>query len=95
MRPVFEFVADLARRARARHPAGLAGWLPTRWHRHAPSDWRRIRLTKDFESRYLFGPPGEDVAPRLFGLPVVPTQAIVADKFVVGSFQAAGTIYDR
>ena len=74
--------------------ASLADFPPDGIVMH-PSDWRRIRLTKDFESRYLFGPPGEDVAPRLFGLPVVPTQAIVADKFVVGSFQAAGTIYDR
>ena len=56
------------------------------------SDWRRIRLTKGFETRYLFGTPGENVAPRLFRLPVVPTQAMVARRFVVGSFQAACTI---
>jgi Phage capsid family len=61
--------------------ASLAAFPPDGIVMH-PSDWRRIRLTKDFEGRYLFG------------LPTVPTQAIVADRFV-GSFQAAGTIYDR
>jgi hypothetical protein len=73
--------------------APLADFPPDGIFMHL-SDWRRIRLTKEFESRYLFGTPGEDVAPRLFGLPTVPMQAIVADKFV-GSFQAASTIYDR
>jgi hypothetical protein len=73
--------------------APLADFPPDGIFMHL-SDWRRIRLTKDFERHYLFGTPGENVAPRLFGLPTVPTQAIVADK-LVGSFQAAGTIYDR
>jgi HK97 family phage major capsid protein len=74
--------------------ASLADFPPDGIAMH-PSDWWRIRLTEDFEGRYLFGALGEDVTPRLSALPVVPTQAMVAEKFVVGSFQAAGTIYDR
>ena len=33
--------------------------------------------------------------PRLFGLPVVLTTAMLVDKFLVGNFRAAATIYDR
>jgi HK97 family phage major capsid protein len=59
-----------------------------------PSDWTDMRLLKDTEGRYLMGPPGADVVPRLFGLPVVATPAMTVDKFLVGNFQAA-TLYDR
>ena len=31
----------------------------------------------------------------LFGLPVVATQAMAVDKFLVGNFAAAATLYDR
>lgn len=60
-----------------------------------PSDWTRARLEKDGTGEYIMGPPGADVQPRLFGLPVVATPAMTVDKFLVGSFQVAGTIYDR
>lgn len=59
------------------------------------ADWWRIRLLKDAHGEYIMGPPGSDVEPRLFGLPVVPTPALQADKFLLGSFRAAGTLYDR
>jgi HK97 family phage major capsid protein len=60
-----------------------------------PSDWARIRLEKDSEGNYIMGPPGQDVAPMLFGLPVVATPAMTVDKFLVGNFAAAATLYDR
>jgi HK97 family phage major capsid protein len=60
-----------------------------------PSDWMDIRLTKDDEGNYLFGPPGTVVPPVLFGLPVVPTSSIGADDFLVGEFRRAATLYDR
>ena len=31
----------------------------------------------------------------LFGLPIVATQAMAVDKFLVGNFAAAATLYDR
>jgi HK97 family phage major capsid protein len=43
----------------------------------------------------LFGAPGSNVPPVLFGLPVVETPAISVDKFLVGNFQRAATLYDR
>lgn len=57
-----------------------------------PSDWMRIRLTKDADGKYIFGDPQRAVEPTLFGLPVVATQAIDVDKFLVGNFQAAATL---
>lgn len=60
-----------------------------------PSDWARIELTKDGENRYLWANPRALGAPTLWGDPVVETQAIDVDKFLVGAFKMAATIYDR
>ena len=60
-----------------------------------PSDWLRMRLLKDADGKYLLGDPGAQVEPRLFGLPVVATQAMTVDKFLVGNFRRAATLYDR
>ncbi|WP_245465547.1 phage major capsid protein [Mesorhizobium sp. M6A.T.Ce.TU.016.01.1.1] len=50
---------------------------------------------KDGDGRYILGDPQAVVQPALFGLPVVPTKAMAVDKFLVGSYQQAGTLYDR
>lgn len=61
-----------------------------------PSDWMRMRMLKDAGGQYLFGnDPQSSVAPQVFGLPVVVTQAMTVDKFLVGSFASAATLYDR
>lgn len=60
-----------------------------------PADWLRMRLIKDTTGKYLLGDPGAAVAPVLFGVPVVETQAMTVDKFLVGNFPAAATLYDR
>ncbi|AGA07740.1 phage major capsid protein [Sinorhizobium meliloti] len=60
-----------------------------------PSDWMRIRLLKDADGKYILGDPQAVITPALFGLPVVATQAMAVDKFLVGNFQAAATLYDR
>jgi len=59
-----------------------------------PVDWWRMRLLKDDDGKYILGDPGSDIPPVLFGLPVVPTQAMLVDKFLVGGF-ASQTLYDR
>lgn len=59
-----------------------------------PVDWWRMRLLKDGDGKYILGDPGANVEPVLFGLPVVPTQAMTVDKFLVGGF-ASQTLYDR
>ncbi len=59
-----------------------------------PSDWWRMRLTKNSAGDYILGDPNSAAPASLFGLPVVPTEAMTADKFLVGSFQSQ-TLYDR
>ncbi|MBA3446363.1 MAG: phage major capsid protein [Pseudaminobacter sp.] len=59
------------------------------------SDWMRMRLLKNADGEYLLGNPATSPARVLFGLPVVDTPAMTVDKFLVGSFQAAATLYDR
>lgn len=59
------------------------------------SDWLSMRLLKNADNEYILGPPSADVEPRLFGLPVVATPAMAADKYLVADFQAAAQIFDR
>ncbi len=72
----------------------LADFIPNGIVMH-PSDWLRIRLLKDADGNYLLGPPGANVPPVLFGIPVVETTSIPIDKVLVGDFQRAATLYDR
>lgn len=60
-----------------------------------PSDFMAMRLLKDADGHYILGAPGNEVEPRLFGLPVVQTTAMIKGEFLVGRFKAAATIYDR
>lgn len=60
-----------------------------------PADWMRMRLLKDTDGKYLLGDPQDAVAPNLFGIPLVPTTAMAVDKFLIGDFRAAATLYDR
>lgn len=60
-----------------------------------PTDWARIELTKDADGRYIIGNPQGAIAPTLWGLSVVPTQAIAIDKVLVGAFQMGAQIFDR
>lgn len=58
------------------------------------ADWMRMRLLKDADGKYLLGDPAINVQPALFGLPVVATQAMTIDKFLVGGF-GLQKLYDR
>ncbi|MBO1903999.1 phage major capsid protein [Microvirga sp. 3-52] len=60
-----------------------------------PSDWTRITLMKDADGNYIMGAPGTSIDQRVFGLPVVVTQAIAQDTFLLGDWRAAATLYDR
>lgn len=60
-----------------------------------PSDWADIELTKTEEGAYLFANPQNGTEPRLWRLPVVETQAMTVDKFLVGAFQLGSQIFDR
>lgn len=60
-----------------------------------PTDWAKIELLKDGEQRYLFANATAATGPRLWGLPVVPTQSMTLNNALVGAFSMAATIYDR
>lgn len=60
-----------------------------------PIDWAVIELTKDTQGRYIIGNPQTTASPTLWGLPVVATQAIDEDKFLVGAFQMGAQVFDR
>ncbi|MGZ0843134.1 phage major capsid protein, partial [Klebsiella pneumoniae subsp. pneumoniae] len=60
-----------------------------------PTDWARIELLKDGEFRYLFANVMQMAGPQLWGRPVVDTQSMDEDEFLVGAFRMAATIYDR
>jgi HK97 family phage major capsid protein len=60
-----------------------------------PADWAHIEMTKDNEGRYIIGNPRDGSAPTLWGKPVVESDAISVDKFLVGAFGLAAKIWDR
>lgn len=60
-----------------------------------PIDWAFIEMLKDTQGRYLIGNPQGTLNPTLWGLPVVATQAMTVDKFLVGAFDLAAQIFDR
>jgi HK97 family phage major capsid protein len=60
-----------------------------------PTDWARIELTKDANKNYLFVNNAGLRGPTLWNQPVVDTQSMTEDDFLVGAFRAAATIYDR
>lgn len=60
-----------------------------------PIDWAVIETLKDSNGNYLIGNPQGTAIPTLWGLPVVPTQAMTEDKFLVGAFDLAAQIFDR
>lgn len=61
----------------------------------SPIDWATIELTKDKNDQYVFANPTGMAVPGLWGRPVVPTQAMDAGDFLVGSFQQGAMGWDR
>jgi HK97 family phage major capsid protein len=60
-----------------------------------PTDWMKLRLTKNTLGEYILGNPNAVQPPSLWGLPVIPTAAMTAGQFLVGSFDLAAQIFDR
>lgn len=74
--------------------AALAEY-PATGHVMNPIDWARIETTKDADGRYIIGNPQGVASPTLWGLPVVATQAMAADKFLTGAFALGAQVFDR
>jgi HK97 family phage major capsid protein len=60
-----------------------------------PADWAAIELTKDSTGAYIFANPQSLAQPGLWGRPVVATQAMTADTFLVGAFRLGAQVFDR
>lgn len=60
-----------------------------------PTDWAVIETTKDSQGRYIIGNPQGTINATLWGLPVVQTQAMTVDKFLVGAFKMGAQVFDR
>ena len=58
-------------------------------------DWTDIMLLKDTTGRYLFSNPESVSAPRVWGRPVIPTNSIANNQFLVGAFGMAAQLFDR
>jgi HK97 family phage major capsid protein len=61
----------------------------------SPIDWASIELTKTAENAYLWATPRGLATPGLWGRPVVPTQSMDADDYLVGAFQLGAQGWDR
>lgn len=60
-----------------------------------PADWAHIELTKDTTGAYIFANPQSLAQPALWGRPVVGTQAMTVDTFLVGAFKLGAQVFDR
>lgn len=60
-----------------------------------PFDWQNIRLLKTADGVYIWGSPAEEGPMRLWGLPVVPSEALPEGTAVVGAFNVAAQIFRR
>jgi HK97 family phage major capsid protein len=60
-----------------------------------PTDWAIIELTKDTTGQYVIGNPQGTLSPTLWGRPVVATQAMTVDTFLVGAFRMGAQVFDR
>ena len=61
-----------------------------------PIDWANIELAKQATTNaYLWSEPQRAATPMLWGIPVVPTNAVNQDTFLIGDFQSAAILLDR
>lgn len=57
--------------------------------------WEAIRLRKDANGAYVYGPPSSPDPERLWGLPVVQTNAVTATKAITGAYRAYSALRIR
>jgi len=59
------------------------------------ADWQAIELLKGTDGRYIFSNPHDTGVPRVWGLPIIPTNSIAAGTVLVGSIEQAVQLWDR
>ncbi len=60
-----------------------------------PIQWAGIELLKDSDGRHIIGNPQGTLSPMLWSRPVIATQAMTTDKFLVGAFGMGAEVFDR
>lgn len=60
-----------------------------------PADWALIELIKDSQNRYIIGNPASSSEPRIWGLPVVVSNAMPADNVLVAALGQAANFHNR
>jgi HK97 family phage major capsid protein len=89
------FVTDILTTTRkARTAARLTGRVTPTAYAMNPADWETIDLLQDNEARYYYGGPGQMVTPRLWGLPVVESEAVPAGTAILADWRYA-ILWDR
>lgn len=58
-------------------------------------DWARVETEKDGQNLYLVGNPINPIQPRLWGRPVVASNSMTVDEYLVGAFGMGGAIWRR
>jgi HK97 family phage major capsid protein len=66
----------------------LAGYNPTAVGFH-PVDWENIRLSKDKNENYIWGPPSIAGVLQIWGKPVIPSVAFAEGKSIAGEWARA------
>lgn len=72
----------------------LADYIPTAFVLN-PTDWASIDLLKDANARFVFGNPGAQSTPTLWGKAVVESNSQSVGDWLTGDLQMAATLYDR
>lgn len=60
-----------------------------------PANWGAVERLKDGSDRYLVGDPHSAIGPVLWGLPVIVSNSMAADKLLVGAFDIAAQVWNR
>ena len=60
-----------------------------------PTEWANIETLKDSQGRYLVGNPNGEGMARLWGVPVITSNALAADNVLALSLSQAATFYNR
>lgn len=61
----------------------------------SPDDWADIELLRDAGNNYVISDPTVQNGKNLWGLPVVESDAMPVNNFLVGAFDVAAQIFDR